>query len=85
MRIIILLLFRLKKLEIMQLMKCLSQWEHSKMLTIFNYLSIFQIIKDLPFCSVPYHLEDKSINLLVSGSLPRLFETKSLLLHIVES
>ena len=55
------------------------------MLTIFNYLSIFQIIKDLPFCSVPYHLEDKSINLLVSGSLPRLFETKSLLLHIVES
>jgi len=50
-----------------------------------NYLSIFQIIKDLPFCSVPYRLEDKSINLLVSGSLPRLFETKSLLLHIVQS
>jgi len=69
----------------MQLMKCLSQREHSKMLTIFNYLSIFQIIKDLPFCSVPYHLEDKYINLLVSRSLPRLFETKSLLLHIVES
>lgn len=55
------------------------------MLAIFNYLSILQIIKDLPFRSVPYHLEDKSVNLLVSGTLPRLFETKSFLLHIVET
>ena len=63
-------------------MKCLSQREHSKMLAIFNYLSILQITKDLHFCSVRYHLEDKFINLLVSGTLPRLFETKSLLSYL---
>ena len=63
-------------------MKCLSQREHSKMLAIFNYLSILQITKDLRFCSVRYHLEDKFINLLVSGTLPRLFETKSLLSYL---
>ena len=66
-------------------MPYLYQRGHSKMLAIFNYLSILQIIKDLPFRSVPYHLEDKSVNLLVSGTLPRLFETKSFLLHFVET